>query len=366
VREFLKNIFLFLLPVLLIVTSVNYWGDAANLFSDSYETGLASEIVKGNNVTNILNCDERDLQRLIIKKLDYCPDIVVVGSSRIMEIRESMFKDSSLINNGVSGATIEDLMAMVELYVEKKCLPKKIIIGLDPWTLNKNNEQVRWRPLEKEYRLFLRRVKVDQMKMFHVSYKEQIKNDIKSWIKYYELVSPSYFKSSLNTVLFQDKSLHLTKKHVNDTFTRLSDGSISYDIKYRSASTAEVDKKVSEYIRGKLYSLRNFSELDKGIQFQIECLIKYLQQKNVEIEFFLAPYHPNVYQVVQKEPYLKVIDSEKYFMRLASQYHIKVYGSFDPKPYRLTKASFYDGMHCNFRTIDFILNNSRFYSFKLL
>lgn len=358
-KEFLKNIFLFLLPVLLVVTGVNYWGDAANLFSDSYETGVASEIVKGNNVTNILNCDERDLQRIIIKKLDYCPDIVVLGSSRIMEIRESMFKDLSLINNGVSGATIEDLVAMVELYVEKKCLPKKIIIGLDPWTLNKNNEQVRWRPLEKEYRLFLKRVQVDQMKMFHVSFKEQLKNNIKSWIKYYELVSPSYFKSSLNTLLFQDKSLQITKKTVNDTFTRLSDGSVSYDIKYRSANTAEVDKKVSEYIRGNLYSVRNFSELDKGIQFQLECLIKYLQSKNVDIDFFMAPYHPNVYNEVERQPYLKVVDSEKYFLSLASRYSIKVYGSFDPKLYHLKKSSFYDGMHCDSSAINLILKNSR-------
>ena len=58
--------------------------------------------------------------------------------------------------------------------------------------------------------------------------------------------------------------------------------------------------RISEYIRGNLYSVRNFTELDKNIQFQIECLIKYLQSKNVEIEIFLAPYHPDVDQVVEK------------------------------------------------------------------
>lgn len=365
-QEFLKRVILLLLPVLLAVVGVNYFGDAANLFSDSYETNVASEIAKGNNVTNILNCDERDLQRLIIEKLKTCPEIVVLGSSRIMEIRESMFKDSSLLNNGVSGATIEDLMAFVELYQEKKCLPKKIIIGLDPWTLNKNNEQVRWKPLEKQYRLFQKRVNIGHMAMFDVGFKAQLKNDIKSQIKYYQLFSPSYFKSSLNTLLFKDKNVRITKVNVNDTFTRLSDGSVSYDLKYRSAGSAEVDKRVSEYIRGNLYSVQNFTELDKNIQFQLECIIKYLQSKNVEIEFFLAPYHPDVYQVVEKEPYLKVVDSEKYFNSLALQYHIKVYGSFDPRPYRLTKSSFYDGMHCDFRAINFLLKNSRFNSSKVL
>lgn len=365
-QKFLKRVFILLLPVLLVVLSVNYFGDAANLFSDSYTSKVASEIAKGNNVTNILNCDERDLQRLIIKKLKTCPDILVIGSSRIMEIRESMFIDSSLINNGVSGATIEDLMALIELYEEKKCLPKKVIIGLDPWTLNKNNEQVRWKPLEKEYKLFLKRLHIDNLNMFDVSFKEQLKSDIKSQIKYYQLFSPSYFKSSLNTLLFQDKNVRIINSKVNDTFTRLSDGSVSYDVKYRSASSNEVDRKVSEYIRGNLYSVRNFAELDRNIQFQLEHLIKYLKSKNVQIEIFLAPYHPDVYQVVEKEPYLKIMESEKYFLSLASQYHIKVYGSFNPALYRLTKASFYDGMHCDFRAIDFILKNSRFNSSKVL
>jgi hypothetical protein len=343
---------------MLIVIGVNYCGDAANLFSDSYENEVASEIVEGNNVTNILNCDERNLQRLIIKKLDYRPDIVVLGSSRIMEITESMFKDSSLINNGVSGASIEDLLAIVELYAEKKWLPKKIIIGLDPWTLNKNNEQVRWRTLEKEYLLFLRRIKVDQMIFLKLDLGRH-KNNIKSLFKFYELISPSYFKSSLKVILFQGKRLKITQETINDTFTRRSDNSISYDVKYRSASIEEIDKKVSEYIKGNLYSVRNFSELDKAIQYQLEYMIKYLQSKNVEIDFVLTPYHPIVYKLVSKEPFSKVLDSEKYLLQLASRYHIEVFGSFNPEVYNLNKHSFYDGMHSNSSAVNLILKYNR-------
>jgi hypothetical protein len=358
-RSFLKRVLSFFSPIFLVVVGVNYFGDAANLFSDSYESKVAEEIVNGNNVTNILNCDERVLQRLIINKLDYCPDIVVIGSSRIMEIRQSMFKESSLMNNGVSGATIEDLLALIELYETKNCLPKRIIMGLDPWTLNKNNEQVRWRALESEYLANLKRLKIDDNPIFNISFQEGIKNVIKSQIKYYQLVSPSYFKISLKMLLFQNKSVFLTKNNFNDTFTRLSDGSVSYGLEYRSKNDAEVNKKVSQFIRGNLYSIQNFTELEKGIQLQLESLIIHLKSRNVEIEFFLAPYHPDVYKIVEKEPYLMVLESEKFFLFLAKQHQIKVFGSFDPQPFSLSKSFFYDGMHCDSNAINLLLKSNR-------
>ena len=150
-KKFILKLIMALAPILLFVISVNYFGDAAKLFSKDYEKKIADQIIEGKNVTNINNYNERLLNKYLINNSLFCPDILVIGSSRVMLLNSSDFKEQTFFNNGVSGASIQDLLAIYEMYEQKKCLPKKIIIGLDPWTLNINNGQSRWMTLNQEY-----------------------------------------------------------------------------------------------------------------------------------------------------------------------------------------------------------------------
>jgi len=342
----------------LLVILVNYFGDAANLFGESYEKQIADEVIKNHNVKNVLNCDERLLQKYLINNTHLCPDIVVIGSSRVMEIHASSFKDSSLYNNGMSGASIEDLLAIAQLYAQKNCFPKKIIIGLDPWTLNKRNEQGRWRSLETEYESFISLMPNAQVKV-NKGIKEHLKTMFRVGLKYYQLVSPSYFKSSIYSLFFVNKKLQVTTDVINNTYTRLSDGSISYDYNYRVFSEIEMQKRIAEYIQGDFYSIEHFDNLDKEIQSKLEFLVSYLLKKGIVVEFFLPPYHPIVYQkIYNSAKYSQVMASEKYFRSLALKNKIKVMGSFNPFVLKLDGSCFYDGMHCNDSSIKKILANS--------
>jgi hypothetical protein len=347
-KVFLRRIFILLLPVLLFIVLVNYFGDAANLFSRNYENLIAAEIARKQNVTNILNCDERLLQKAIISQLNECPDIGVIGSSRIMEIRERNFVDSSLINNGVSGASIEDLFALVELYIQKRCLPKKLIIGLDPWLLNKNNDQLRWHSISHEYEASLKRIMPNGWVGENQDLTGKLKSITRWGLRYYTLFSPSYFKSSFRSFFLQDKQPIVVKSPVNKTFTKLADGSVTYDENYRLANKDAVDKKVTEMVRTGLYSIEDYTELDWEIKLKLEFMIQYLQSKTVTVEFFLVPYHPEIYKRISHlDKYKMVAASQQYFLALARKSHIKTYGSFDPADYNLDHKYFYDGMHCS-------------------
>jgi hypothetical protein len=338
---------------------VNYFGDASNLFSKGYEEKIAREIIKGNNVTNVYNYDERLLQKDIINYSSLCHDIVVIGSSRIMLLNSSYFKGKTFFNYGVSGASIEDLFSIVQMLEQKKCLPKKIIIGLDPWTLNANNGQTRWKKLESEYEEFYNKMTRNYTKQKDNLFENVIKI-IKENMYYTELFSPTYFKSSLSILMSENTKPFVAKEKVNNTFTKISDGSISYDLKYRSASNDEIEKRINAYLSGEIYGIENFDKLDTTIKTKLDFLTNYLLKKNINVEFFLAPYHPKVYSyIAKKEKYHQVIESEKYFIYLGVKYKIKITGSFNPNVLNMDSSYFYDGMHCNEKGMEKILSSEK-------
>jgi len=347
-KKFILKLIIVLAPILFFVVSVNYFGDAANLFSIGYEKKIADEIIKGNNVTNVYNYDERLLEKHLINNSTLCPDVLVIGSSRVMLIHSSDFQKQTFFNVGVSGASIEDLLAIYQMYEQKKCLPKKIILGLDPWTLNINNGQTRWMTLNQEYFILYTQL----------TNKNIVAKDERVDLKYFQLVSPSYFKGSFKKMILVSSKPIATNTKINNTFTKLVDGSITYDLEYRSASPDEIEKRAIGFISDDIYSIEKFDKLSPEIRFLLEKFIEHLRSNHIEISFFLAPYHPKVYSFIAKsDKYSKVIESENYFRDLGLKYEIEVIGSFNPNRLNMDGSYFYDGMHCNEKGIEKTLIN---------
>jgi len=345
-KLFVKRFFLVVMPILIIVSFVNYFGDAANIFKKDYEKNIANDLLKGNNVTNVANYNERLLQKYLIKNTSFCPDVLVIGASRSMLINSTYFKGETLFNNCVSGATIEDLIAIVEMYRQKKCLPKKIIIGVEPYFLNSNNNQKRWETLELEYQTFINRTANDSLKKEdNLIFKTHI--FLKKVFVFKELLSPSYFKSSvLELIMSKNSDPFVTDKIANKTFTKLSDGSVNYDLGYREASNEMVEEKVSSFLARDISNFENFDKLDIPLQSKFISLIDYLLLNNVKVEFFVPPYHPKVYEfITHTAKYKNVIKSETFFESLAWKKKIKIIGSSDPNKFNLDETYFYDALH---------------------
>lgn len=90
-----------------------------------------------------------------------------------------------------------------------------------------------------------------------------------------------------------------------------------------AASQVEIAKKVSTYIQKEVYGIADFT--------QLESFIKYLGEKKVEIIFFLAPYHPKVFDhISSRSKYAMVLNNEGYFSKQAAAKQIKLYGSYSP------------------------------------
>jgi hypothetical protein len=332
-RLFLRNIIIYNLPILLIVFFVNLFIDPASLFR-GIELQIAKYISSGFNITGVLNIDERILQKKIIENMKTTPKTVILGSSRIMMVGQKFYGAKSH-NNGVSGASLEDIIAIYQIYMLNGKKADKFVIGIDPWLFNKNNEQIRWLSIKSDYDLY------------YSEYSNSIISNL-PFHKYSQLVSPSYFQASIATLLKNEKkNLPVaTNERFNNSLTRLTDGTITYGNELRNTSKGKVEDSAKNYINGDVYSIEKFNKISEKIQTEFENFIIILLQNGVEIEFLIMPYHPIVWSYIGKnDKYKTVKEVESYIYEFSERHKIKVVGSYNPEQFKLSNDDFYDGMH---------------------
>ena len=111
-KSFFIKILLLCFSVFATIIPINYFVDPANIFGNgAYEKGISDYLIQGYHVVNIMNYDERLLQKFYIESLKNGPKTIVLGSSRSMQL-SSRLLSQQVINNGVSGASVEDLLAI--------------------------------------------------------------------------------------------------------------------------------------------------------------------------------------------------------------------------------------------------------------
>ncbi len=349
---------LLLAPMGLLLVGVNYLVDPANLFSGgTYERGVAALLTRGQNVTNLRNFDERLLQKFSIQGLSQRPPVLVVGSSRAMLIGENLFPKGTLHNGAVSGGVLEDLLAVYELYTARGWHPDTLIIGLDPWMFNANHGQERWKTLAPEALQMRRTLGAEAAGASEGEGLGGIVQTGSTVAKLAELVSLSYFQEAIRALRDPSKrpsAYRATTAPVNEEFTKHSDNSIAYDRKFREQ---DADAAAKAYLALKpVYSLGTFTGLAADTRQTLAKLVTHARDHGAVVQLFLAPYHPTVWHFLQTRPeYQYAPRAESWCREFAAAQGLRVIGSFDPAPFKLTSANFYDGMHCTPAVVDRLL-----------
>jgi hypothetical protein len=340
-----QNVLVFFIVTGLILgcaALLSYVEDPGGAFSRNIkERGIADILLSGHNVANVKNFDERLLQKDLIQNDSRQNEIIVLGSSRALLIRSSDFPGKTLFNHGVSGASIEDIIAILELYEEKGYLPDQVIFGVDPWIFNAHNEQTRWTTLKAEYQNGSARIGMKPQQ----SASGSVHTDITSIIsRYSSLLSRPVVIDSVEQILFG--SYYQTDVDDLEVDVILTDGSHSDPWSVRNQSAGRIDAAATLYAKSPANFIQNFDAIDGNLREQFESTVRYLKANNVSVIFYLSPYHPIAYQKFLTDPEYKTVrDVETYLREYAAAENITLIGSYDPAPFNLTSTDFTDPIH---------------------
>jgi len=340
-KKYLPKIFAFV-PLVLIIASISYFIDPENKFNgEKYAKGVADILLDGKNAANTYNYDLRLLEKYYIGGLKTNPDRVILGASKEMLINGSFFKDSSrVINSCVNSATIEDVMAIYDMYIQKGLHPKKLVIGIDPYNFNEGS----YKPLYGSVREYY----FDMCSRLHINVNHG--SEIKfRYGKYTDLFSPGYVQKSLLFLLStgNSHSYYATDSTLNNSETKLVDGSITYGLTYRKNAQVDIDENARNYLPEFITHFKSPKDkLSQNLENQFEKFIDFAKGQGEDISILYLPYHPIVYSKMKMEPkFNTAFLCEKYLRTLSHSKHIHFYGSLDPSVFGLSSADFYDGLH---------------------
>lgn len=328
------------LLILSLIASFNYWQDPANLFLSERQYKEFSEALTEGHILAVRgNYDERMFKKseIVAKRRIGC-DIIVLGSSRVMGFSKENLGDNLNVENlGVSGAVLQDDVSMWYIHqkVNEDSTVKTVVIEAAPWIFNTNNEEHRWKVLTDDY--------IDGMKF--IGKPVDVHRDYE---KYFQLVSKKYTqlsyeqwreKKKICPFLICDDSDEI----MDEWYVICQDGSWRWPKKlYQMNSQAMAEN----FVKGKVYHVEGYEELDKDLQNNFSLFIKHLQEQKIKVVLYFPPYHPYVYNFLKDNPrYSKVFEAELWFKNFALTHNIEVIGSYNPADMGLNEYDFLDGGH---------------------
>jgi hypothetical protein len=344
--SYLRTLALTAIITLVCAATVNYTIDPAHLFdrTNAYERGIVQMLLDGKNVANIVNYDERIAQKLYIAGLSKAPDIIAFGSSRSMQLRSTVFPGKTFFNHAVSGGSLEDHMAIYQIYRERGLAPKSVIIGADPWIFNANNGQTRWHSL------------ASQLEAISVSLSVQApfqdgRGGPPHTGRFVQLVSFAYLEQSLKQIWSElrrgNQEYFATHETHLPVSVELADGSLVYPAAIRNRSSEDVRiRAVGNAKRGAIYSLGGFSQLDGRAMRALDAWIQSMIDDGIEVTLFLPPYHPASYAIMTSNPRYAAVDEAAVYLRgLARDRGAYLVGDYDGARAGCSEAEFTDDMH---------------------
>tara|TARA_B100001057_G_C22839271_1_gene946429 strand:+ start:277 stop:2301 length:2025 start_codon:yes stop_codon:yes gene_type:complete len=251
-------------------------------------------------------------------------DIVVVGSSRVMQINSETF-NQPIYNLSMSGSSIEDNIA-ISLEAVAKINPRSLYISADPWLYNKNYRSKLFRESNKLYKYWLNRIKNDYE---IIPYYSDMKN-------IYYLNPLSNFIVNLRNKIFPVKQ---SISHNGDSEIYSKKAHDGYHI-YNLDSENTIN---NEFFLHQHLLMRNF-KFNLNSEKILDELISYLKKNNIKTSLILSPYHPDLYKMMTEDSKV-LIEIESQYNKIAKKNNIEIVGSYNPHIVGCKKNEFYDGAH---------------------
>lgn len=339
-RRFLIRTALLCIPILMVVAGFNYFVDPMNMFSaGKIDRQIGDYLLSGRNVVTDPSSDDRMVQRYIIEHHPSLPKIAVLGSSRAMQVSQSMCGDSAIYNYGVNSASFEDFLAIYDLIETRGVHLRQVMIEISPYMFDDDPDS-RSQVLDVNYNRMAYKLGVDL----------QGSNKIDPRLA--NLFSFSYFKYAFEPLLHKRAKFNIeptTDSVADQTLKLFADGSIRY------GSLFDVHVMDQTDIEHTLADMKpEYVDLSPQRKEIFEKFVRYLLDHAIEVKILLVPVP------VQVSSVRPVVDKvEQYVRSMAAKNALTVLGTYDAQKYNLTDADFHDGFHVRRSVYNTIFSEQR-------
>ena len=335
-KKFVLNIIKIIAPFALLLAMVNIFIDPAHIFSNgTYETAASKILLQGHNIDNIENCDERLLVKKMLTNLSYNPEVVVIGTSRSLEISSDFFPAKKFYNCSVSHANINDFIGLLGLLDSTNKLPSEIYIETSPTLINPTLTD-EWISL---YDFYLYGIKKMQLNLEPIKTNTTLEGYKK---KAKTIFALDYFQASISSLKPKKRNHFIDMGNAIPThFGRMSDGSITYSKAYRIQDTIKAMADADIYV-----SKAFLPNIDEKYLHILKQIIDYLKSKNVKVILVNIPFQQDCYKIVDGKN--KLFEEIKLGINIfAKEAKVPLIGTFNPFEANLNRGQFYDPLHCN-------------------
>ncbi len=292
--------------------------------------------------------------KLLLAQFSKDKDCVFIGSSHLMQVsyeRGEHIREvcTSVLNLGVSGGTFEDIFVFLGALEKYDKIPRKLFIGIDPWTLKPGLDS-RYSQFSDYLKFYLDTnnfsadVFADSLggqsgatllNLLNLEYTRHT-------VEYLRRLDSSFYNKSdaLYSEVLEDTKDTLSEKPVV-----LADGSYIY-------SKEHILKSVTgrNYEAEPSYKLSENTINDDSLSFLRKGLKK-LKSKT-QVTLVMTPYHFSAFKPKYSE-YLKYFkDVNKAVLHLSKELNIEFLGSFWPDQVGCSAEEFYDFMHPKTSCVD--------------
>jgi hypothetical protein len=349
-----------LAALLALVVGVNAAGEWLQARRDAALREAAGALRPGLAVLDYTNVDERGFQRARLEAIER-PRTVAFGSSRIMQLTTAAAGAAAgeFYNTGMSGATIEDHVAMWAVLLRQGKVPATAIFALDPWIFNTAHEQVRWRVLAAEIDRYRRATGAGGAAALLGPLDEVVYR----WYQARELLSYAVLRKSAGDVRRAARAAasgdgwHVAPEAEAAGGQLLrADGSLRYEGAFLARPPAVRRATAVRYGADLLSKLHDF-RWDAARVADLQGLWTDMRRRGVAVVAFVPPYHPAAWRILGSDERFQrtVATGARALERAAAPLGV-VFGDFsDPASVPCREEEFHDGDHATVACLERLL-----------
>lgn len=335
----------------------NVYEDPGNIIHNDAKS-VAESIVRGNETyIGSGNVDERVLREYMIKNMPKSTQTITFGTSTAFGIRKNQVGSESYYNLACSSLNFNELISQFGLLEINNIDYEKVIINVDTYYFDESKNNMK-NPEMMVYTEYMIDVLNNQNPLppddVPVNYKKVLK----------QALSVTYFQSSVNYIrsnnsyILPQKRWGVVDDLTNDLAYYKPDGSLVYNINYRSQTLEDVIKHANEYdIETQFSKGHHMSEYNKK---EFEKLIEYLENRDVEVILYICPLAPALWDRIQNDKdadqYYILNETEEFAYEVSDKYGIKITGSLNPYNLGIKDEDFWDSRHIRHERLDSFFN----------